>query len=130
MTMVRPGYFSTLGIELLQGRDFTLQDSPDSPRVVVVNRVLARHYFGDENPIGKRREFVEGNGWKLQIVGVVAAALIAGSLIKSFLFGVGRTDPITFAGICLLLSAAAFAACFLPARRATRVDPMVALRNE
>jgi ABC-type lipoprotein release transport system permease subunit len=46
------------------------------------------------------------------------------------LFGVGRGDPITYLGICLLLALAAFAACFLPARRATRVDPLVALRNE
>jgi predicted permease len=68
---VTPGYFSTLGIELLQGRDFTLLDSPASPHVAVVNRSLARHYFGDVNPIGKRIEFVEG-GRTFEIVGVVA----------------------------------------------------------
>src|SRR5262249_53705843 len=71
LNVVRPGYFGTLGIELLQGRDFTPQDSPNSPRVAIINRALARHYFGDRDPIGKRIEFVEG-GRVLQIVGVVA----------------------------------------------------------
>jgi predicted permease len=273
----RPGYFNTLGIELLQGRDFNLQDSPDSPRVVVINRSLARHYFGGQNPLGKRIEFVEGNRI-LQIVGVVAdskyndlreeatdflyidllqypsmpyargtlsvraagnvallrnalpeivrsvdpsvrvtrlatlreriddslhtdrlvaalcgalsllalslagvgmygilafsvsrrtseigvrmalgadrddifrlvvgqgmkmvllgllsgsaAALACAGLLKSLLFGVGRGDPLTFLGIWLLLAATAAVACYLPARRAAGVEPLVALRNE
>ncbi len=277
---VMPGYFRTLGVRLLQGRDFVPQDFPSKPqvssvpRVVIVNRGLAQHYFGDQDPIGKRLHTVEGNGtWeiigvvadskylslredatdfvylgmgtpsavrstlsvrasgslaslrsalpeliqsldssvrvkriatlqeriddslhadrlvavlcgtfsllaltltcvglygvlsfsvarktseigirmalgaepgnifrlfvgrgmKLVMVGLViglAAALVATSLLKSLLFGVGRGDPITYLGICLLLALAAFAACFLPARRATRVDPLVALRNE
>ncbi len=275
---VRPGYFSTLGIGLLQGRDFTLQDSPDSPRVAIVNRALARHYFGDRDPLGKRIEFVEG-GRAFEIVGVVADSkyynlredtidfvytdrlqsssappairstlsvraagnggnlrnvlpeiirsldasvritriatlgeriddslhtdrlvaalcgtfsllalfltavglygilafnvarrtgeigirmalgarrenilrlvvgqgmklvvlgLLAGSavatasagLLKSLLYGVGRGDPLTFLGISLLLAAVAALACYMPARRATQVDPLVALRNE
>jgi predicted permease len=277
LTGVRPGYFNTLGIELLRGRDFTPQDSPSSPRVAVINRSLARHYFGDRDPVGKRLEFVEGN-LTLQIVGVVANSkyltlredatdfvyldslqnpfpsavrgtlsvrvagragslrntlpelihaldgsvhitrvatlreltddslhierliatlcgtfsllaltltciglygvlsfsvarktseigirmalgaeprhifrlfvgrgmwlLVAGlliglavawastSLLKTLLFGVGRGDPITLLSICLLLALAGFAACFFPARRATRIDPLVALRNE
>jgi predicted permease len=278
LNTVRPGYFSTLGIELLRGRDFTPQDSPNSPRVVIVNRALAQHYFGDRDPIGKNIEFVEG-GRKFQIVGVVAdskyydlredttdfvyidtlqstpahtvirdtlsvrAASNAGALrnvlpeiirsldksvritriatlseriddslhtdrliaalcgtfsllalaltgvglygilafnvaqrtseiglrlalgakrqdifrlvvgqgmrlvliglllgsataltstgfLKSLLFGVHRGDPLTFLGICMLLAATAALACYMPARRATRVDPLVALRNE
>jgi len=275
---VRPGYFSTLGIELQQGRDFNLQDSPTTPRVAVINRALAQHYFAGQDPIGKRLEFVEGNrtleiigvvanakyknlredpvetvytdnlqgtpnppivrgtlsvraagnmaslrtalpelvhsldnsvrvswvatlreridnslhadrlitalcaifsllaltltciglygvlsfsvtrstseigirmalgaershifrlfvgrGMRLVILGIVVgvvAAMAATSLLKSLLFGVGRADPVTFIGICLLLVLAAFAACFVPSRRATHVDPMVALRNE
>lgn len=276
---VRPGYFNTLGITLLQGRDFDLQDSPDTPQVAIVNLSLARHYFGNEDPIGKRIEFVEG-GRTLEIVGVVADAkyydlreattdfvytdslqgpsrdprvirstlsvraggsvnplrhtlaslirsldpsvrisrsatlqeriddslhtdqliaalcgalsllalslsgvglygvlaysvaqrtgemgvrmalgarrehifrlvvgegmkmvaigLLLGSaaavaltgLLKNLLYGVRRGDPVTFLGICLLLVVAAALACYVPARRATRVDPMVALRNE
>jgi predicted permease len=277
LTAVRPGYFNTLGIELLRGRDFSPQDSPSSPRVAIINRSLARHYFGNLDPVGKRLEFVEGNR-TLQIVGVAAnskylslredatdfvyldslqnpspavvrgtlsvrvagstgslrktlpelihsldgsvhatrvatlreltddslhidrliaalcgtfsllaltltcvglygvlsfsvarksseigirmalgaepgdifrlfiargmrlliaglliglvAALASTSLLKALLFGVGRGDPITFLAICLLLAMTGFAACLVPAWRATRVDPLVALRNE
>jgi predicted permease len=68
---VRPGYFSTLGIELLQGQDFSLQSSLGSPPVAIINRSLGRHHFGDQNPVGRRLETIEGNR-SLQIVGVVA----------------------------------------------------------
>ena len=71
MNSVTPGYFNTLGIILLEGRDFTPGDRPDSPRVAVLNRSLARHYFANEDPVGKRLDFVEG-GRSVQIIGVVA----------------------------------------------------------
>jgi predicted permease len=62
-------------------------------------------------------------------VGVVGA-LAATRLLNSLLFGVGASDPITFAAIVLLVSVVAFIAAWLPARRATRVDPIIALRAE
>jgi putative ABC transport system permease protein len=50
----QPGYFRTLGIPLMKGRDFTDRDSQDAPPVAIINESLARTFFGEENPIGKR----------------------------------------------------------------------------
>ncbi len=60
----------------------------------------------------------------------LAAALAAGRILESLVYGVGGGDPWTLGVVALVLSGAALLACWLPARRATRVDPMVALRNE
>jgi predicted permease len=62
-------------------------------------------------------------------VGVVASMLVA-NLIASLLFGTGPADPITFAAMVVLLGVVALLAGYVPARRASRIDPMVALRNQ
>jgi predicted permease len=75
---VSPAYFETMGIPLLAGRDFTEQDvHPDSPSnlattAVIINRTMAHRFFGNDSPLGKRIQFVEGHHPQLEIVGVVA----------------------------------------------------------
>ena len=74
-----------------------------------------------------------GYGMGLTAIGVVVGLAVAFSLsraMSSLLFGVSPTDPATFAGVALLLATVALAACYVPARRAMRVDPMVVLRYE
>jgi putative ABC transport system permease protein len=60
----------------------------------------------------------------------LAGAAGAGRVLQSLLFEVRPGDPLTVAAVCTLLAAVGFAACYLPARRATRVDPLIALRPE
>jgi putative ABC transport system permease protein len=72
-------------------------------------------------------------GMRLALLGVgvgVACALALTRLVSSLLFGVSATDPLTFASVALLLAVVALAACLIPARRATRIDPLAALRQE
>jgi len=74
-----------------------------------------------------------GQGLRTALMGVAigfAGSLALTRTVESLLFGVTPTDPLTFAGVILLLVGAALAACYIPARRATRVDPLVALRHE
>jgi putative ABC transport system permease protein len=76
---------------------------------------------------------VVGQGMRLALIGValgVAASLALTRVMKNLLFNVSATDPATFALIALLLVGVAFIASYVPARRATKVDPLIALRSE
>jgi predicted permease len=273
MRSVSPDYFKALGIPLIAGRVFTESDDDKVPEVVLINRTAARHYWRDEDPIGRRVSFDQGKHW-VKVVGVVgdvkefgldqppgdetylaqaqtraigsivvrtsqdglnianqmrrailevdpqtaipnvetleharnasmasprvmtdllgifaalalaiaafgiggilaltvnqrlneigirialgakpgdllamilrqgmtlvgiglaiglASAMGLTRLMKTLLFEVQPTDPITFAGVSVVLGAAALLACYIPARRALRIDPLRALRSE
>jgi len=105
----------------------------------VINYSVAQrtHEIGIRMALGAQRQdvfkMIVGQGLSLTLVGIVigsAGAFALTRLIASLLYGVSPTDPITFFAVAILLSAVALLACYLPARRATRIDPLVALRYE
>jgi len=65
---VSPGYFGTLGISLIKGRDFSDRDKSGAPAAAIINNELTRIYFPDEDPIGKRSRSIDGGSW-MSIVG-------------------------------------------------------------
>jgi putative ABC transport system permease protein len=95
------------------------------------------HEIGIRMALGARRPDVRAlvvkQGMVLALMGIAAGAVLSLAitrLISGMLFGITATDPLTFAGVAALLGTVAFLANYLPARRASKVDPMVALRCE
>jgi putative ABC transport system permease protein len=83
--------------------------------------------------LGDVLKLVLTQGVKLTLLGVaigLAGAYLVTRAITSVLYGVSATDPVTFGGVSLLLVGVALLACYVPARKATKVDPLIALRYE
>jgi predicted permease len=84
--VVGPGYFQTLGQTLLAGRDFNIHDGPNAPKVIIINEVLAKHYWPNQNPIGKHISFLVKSGENAdvrEVVGVVKSVKLRSILEES-----------------------------------------------
>ena len=105
--------------------------------VMALNVANRRNEFGIRLALGAQRtnvlKMILGQGLRLAIVGValgLVGALALTRLLQGLLFGISASDPFTFAAIALLLVGVALLACWIPARRATKVDPLEAFRYE
>ena len=142
---------SDAGADIVPASGFELIERLGHPRILVVgDLILDRYVTGDVERISPEAPIPVLNARhredRLGGAGNVAANLRAmeaevdvigvlgddskGRLLQGMLYGVQPTDPITFTAVCSLLTLVALAASYLPARRAVRVDPMIALRHE
>jgi len=141
-----------MSIPLLRGRDFADTDAPArAPLVVIVSQTTARRFWGDADPLGRTLHrqgdlglrmalgaprgrvllLIVREGMVVGAIGIgvgIAGALALSRALASLVFDVPVRDPLTYAAVAAALTLVALAACVIPARNASRVDPMVTLR--
>jgi putative ABC transport system permease protein len=133
LTFVTARMFETLGVHPIIGRNFNPEE--DIVGGAVLKAALSyglwqTTFGGDRNVVGRA---IRLRGATYTIIGVaigLLAALALSRLMKSLLFDVAAIDPLTFVAVSLLLVCVAAVACFIPARRVAKTDPIIALRDE
>jgi putative ABC transport system permease protein len=117
--VMSPGFLDMQGIPLSKGRDFfDEEEDPGKEHVVILTNRLWRERFGSDRAILGRK------------VRLNAETYVVGRAMRSVLYQLSAIDFASVGAVAVVLLVAALLACYLPARRATRIDPMVALRCE
>jgi hypothetical protein len=129
---ISPGYFKTMGIPIMLGRDFDDRDVASKASVMIVNETFARHYFGGENAVGILAMVLReaATMFAFGVGAGIAAAWGLGRIVSNLLYGVQPSDLASMAIAVGVLAAAGTLAAWIPARRASRTDPIQALRYE
>ncbi len=131
---VTPGYFGAMGVRLLEGRDFAASDGPAAPRVVVVNEALARAYFGQEDPLGRRIAFRRAGAgrpapawWTIVGVAQDEKQNALDEPVAPEVYETHRQNPTL--GLTIVVRSSAPATSLVPAARAalSTMDPGVAM---
>jgi predicted permease len=131
-THVEPGYFHTVGLTLLEGRDFTDADDEDAPKVVIVNEAMARRYWPGESPIGKLIYTDDFDGTAHQIVGIVRDYKVRslGEAPRPYLHFAWRQEPSR--GVTVLARTSGPAAAFIGSLRQAvlEMEPDIAFSED
>lgn len=120
--------FALIALALCAGGIYSIISFTTTQRT---REIGVRMALGADAPAIRRMVLREGAAVILAGLAVgLAGAFVASRFLRTLLFGVGTADPLTFGVVCALLAGVGLAACYVPARRATRVDPLIALRSE
>jgi predicted permease len=123
-------FFATFGIPLLLGREFSAQDTPESPKVVIINDRLARRFFGNESPLGRR--ITLENYKDLEIVGVVADAkyrTLKEALPQTAYLPFSQYDTLRERSLCVRAAGSASALAAALRREVRGLDPQLPVFN-
>src|SRR5215471_11389799 len=128
MNAVSPGYWKTMGVPLLEGRDFDDRDRGKQITVAIVNRAFATHFFGNRSPIGRRIGFGTGPGSKLniEIIGVVENTLYEGpreGVHRQVFVALGQSDYPASAAFYVRSSMASSSMFPVLRRKIAELDP-------